>query len=205
MSALIKAISSACSFRERYWNSIGFINSLLFSDVLLNTWQYNVSLFICRCTSNSAPVAHAGTEQSGYVYDTITLDGSGSTDVDGNLLTYGWAFTTVLSGSSATLNDPEAVKPTFTIDKAGIYVASLVVNDGTLNSVADTVIINTLNSAPVADAGSSLSVVVGNAVTLDGCANAGAPDKNDWITNCASQGLVYQKVREAISAVSVLL
>ena len=42
----------------------------------------------------------------------------------------------------------------------------------------------------------------------DGCANADAlekPDKNDWIINCASQRPVYLKVRDAISAVSVLM
>ncbi len=39
----------------------------------------------------------------------------------------------------------------------------------------------------------------------DGCVNAGAPDKNDWILNGTSQGLVYPKVLDAISALSVLL
>jgi hypothetical protein len=33
----------------------------------------------------------------------------------------------------------------------------------------------------------------------DGCAAAGAPDSNDWITDCASQAQVYPLVQEAIS------
>ena len=37
-------------------------------------------------TVNSAPVANAGGDQSSYVGQTVTLDGSGSTDVDGNAL-----------------------------------------------------------------------------------------------------------------------
>ena len=119
-------------------------------------------------TSNSAPVANAGADKSAYVNDTVTLDGSGSTDVDGNLLTYHWAFTTTPTGSSAALSDATAVNPTFTVDKAGTYVVSLTVNDGTVNSAADTVTITTLNSAPVAYAGTDQSVYVGSTVTLDG-------------------------------------
>lgn len=119
-------------------------------------------------TLNSAPVADAGTDQTPYVNDTVTLNGSGSYDVDGNLLTYSWAFTTVPQGSAASLVNPASVNPTFTVDKAGTYVVSLMVNDGTVNSTADTVTISTLNSAPVANAGLDQSVYVGNTVTLDG-------------------------------------
>jgi hypothetical protein len=32
----------------------------------------------------------------------------------------------------------------------------------------------------------------------DGCANAGAPDSNDWIRDCASQGEVYPLILEVI-------
>ena len=71
-------------------------------------------------------------------------------------------------GSSAALSDTTAVKPTFTVDKAGIYVVSLVVNDGTLNSEADTVTISTSNSAPVANAGADQTPLVNGTVTLDG-------------------------------------
>ena len=39
----------------------------------------------------------------------------------------------------------------------------------------------------------------------DGYANAGAPDKNNWIVNCTSQGLVYPKILEAIPVVSLLM
>ena len=94
-----------------------------------------------------------GADQTPLVNGTVTLDGSGSTDVDGNTLIFSWAFTSRPAGSSAALSDTTAVKPTFTVDKAGIYVVSLVVNDGTLNSEADTVTISTSNSAPVANAG----------------------------------------------------
>jgi len=127
-------------------------------------------------TVNSAPVANAGADQSAYVGQTVTLDGSGSTDVDGNPLGYVWALTSRPAGSAAAVNDPTAVMPTFVLDRAGVYVAQLIVNDGTVSSVADTATVTTLNSAPVANAGADVSVVAGRSVTLDGSASSDA----DW-------------------------
>src|SRR6185436_2752278 len=119
-------------------------------------------------TVNSAPVANAGADQSGYVGQTVTLDGSGSTDVDGNALSYVWALTSRPAGSAAAVSDPTAVTPTFVLDRSGVYVAQLIVNDGTVSSPADTVTVTTLNSAPVANAGADVSVIAGRTVTLDG-------------------------------------
>jgi hypothetical protein len=100
--------------------------------------------------SNQAPVANAGSDQSVYVGSAVTLDGSGSTDVDGDPLTYHWAFTTKPAGSSVTLSNAIAVNPTFTVDKPGSYVVSLVVNDGFVDSSnTATVTISTINVAPV--------------------------------------------------------
>ncbi|MCK6469128.1 MAG: PKD domain-containing protein [Candidatus Brocadia sinica] len=95
--------------------------------------------------SNSPPIANAGANQSACVNETVTLDGSGSTDVDGDLLTYTWAFTSKPDGSTATLSDAHAVNPTFTVDEVGTYVVSLIVNDGTVDSAPDIVSISTIN------------------------------------------------------------
>src|SRR3990172_6784545 len=111
-------------------------------------YQYNSStgvydIYLAVTTrQNNPPVANAGLDQPKYVGDTVTLDGSGSYDVDGNLLTYSWAFTTKPDGSTATLSDAAAVNPTFTVDKAGTYVVSLFVYDSTVNSETDTVTID---------------------------------------------------------------
>ena len=111
-------------------------------------------------TVNSAPVANAGTDQAALVYDTVQLDGSGSSDVDGDSLTFSWSLIAKPNGSSATLSNTGAVKPTFDIDRAGTYTVRLVVNDGTVNSAADTATISTDNSKPVADAGADQTVLV---------------------------------------------
>ncbi len=91
--------------------------------------------------SNSVPVANAGPDQNITTGSLVTLDGSGSTDADGNPLTYSWSFTSMPSGSTATLSSTAVVNPTFTADKDGVYEVSLVVNDGTDNSEVDTVTI----------------------------------------------------------------
>lgn len=119
-------------------------------------------------TVNSKPVANAGADQSGTVGTTITLNGSQSSDVDGDTLTYQWAITTKPMTSTATLSDPTAVTPTFLLDKPGTYTAQLIVHDGTLHSEPDTVTISTLNVRPTANAGDDRHGVVGATVTLDG-------------------------------------
>ena len=119
-------------------------------------------------TQNSPPVANAGPDQTKKVTEMVTLDGSKSSDVDGNLLKFSWSFVSVPEGSTATLSDATKVMPTFVVDKPGTYVIQLIVNDGTVDSAPDTVIINTENSPPVAEAGPNQSVHVGDVVSLDG-------------------------------------
>src|SRR5205823_673193 len=102
---------------------------------------------------NTAPVADAGPDQTVVVGHTVTLDGSHSTDVDGDALLFTWSVTRSPSGSTATLSDPTVVNPTFVVDKPGTYVVQLIVNDGIGNSAPASVTITTINSRPVANAG----------------------------------------------------
>lgn len=92
-------------------------------------------------TTNNAPVANAGSDQSVSTGSLVSLDGSGSSDADGDTLTYSWSFTSMPDDSEATLSDSTVVNPTFTADVDGSYVISLVVNDGTVDSSPDTVTI----------------------------------------------------------------
>jgi RHS repeat-associated protein/uncharacterized repeat protein (TIGR01451 family) len=117
---------------------------------------------------NSPPVANAGPAQTVVSHTLVTLDGSHSTDVDGDSLTYTWSILSAPAGSAAVLSDVHAVKPTFTVDLLGDYVIQLIVNDGTLNSQPSTVTVTTENSPPVANAGPAQTVPLGSVVTLDG-------------------------------------
>jgi len=89
-------------------------------------------------SSNTAPVANAGTNQSVVQGEEVCFDGTGSTDADGDELTYLWTLDTWPAGSLAKLDDPSAVTPCFIADLPGTYEVSLIVNDGIEDSEPDT-------------------------------------------------------------------
>ncbi|MGE3481883.1 MAG: PKD domain-containing protein, partial [Gammaproteobacteria bacterium] len=123
---------------------------------------------------NTPPVANAGMDLTAYVSETVVLDGAGSTDLDGDALSYRWSFQSVPAGSSAVLSGSDGLRPGFTVDLPGDYVVELIVNDERADSVPDTIRISTLNSAPTAHAGPDQTVFVGDTVLLDGTASADA-------------------------------
>ena len=139
-------------------------------------------------TENRVPVADAGPDQTVSVGDTVQLDGSGSSDPDGDPLTFEWVFTSLPPGSSAVLSDPTAEMPTFVADvpadDQNPYVVQLVVNDGMADSAPDTVAITTENRVPVADAGPDQTVTTGDTVQLDGSGSSdpdGDPLTFEWV------------------------
>jgi len=125
-------------------------------------------------TENSPPVANAGPDQTAKVGDTVGLNGSGSTDIDGDQLIYDWTQFSVPDGSSASLSGASTVWPSFLVDKPGTYEATLVVNDGKVDSAPDTVVVTTVNSPPLANAGPDQKAHPGDVVVLDGSASSDA-------------------------------
>ena len=99
-------------------------------------------------TTNSRPVADAGQDQSVLLGATVTLDGSGSSDVDLDTLSYRWAITARPAGSSAVLSDPFAAQPSFAADAGGTFVVQLIVNDGVVDSDPDTATITVRIQVP---------------------------------------------------------
>jgi PKD domain len=120
--------------------------------------------------ANVAPVARVTSSQAVVTGSTVTLDATASTDANQDVLTYAWTFLSRPSGSQAVLSSDTAAKPTFTADVSGAYVLALTVYDGKAYSTpaAATVQATVANVAPVANAGTNQSVVVGTQVTLDG-------------------------------------
>ncbi len=78
---------------------------------------------------NRAPVANAGADFVVTAPGNYSLDGSGSSDPDGNTITYQW-----VAPDGIVLSDATAARPSFTITSAnqGTYSFLLIVSDGTL-------------------------------------------------------------------------
>ena len=152
-----------------------YIAQLVVNDGLVNSAPDTVVI----TTGNTPPVANAGPDQSVFIGDLVTLNGSSSTDVDGDPLTYAWTLTGKPAGSAAVLANAGTASPSFAVDKAGSYTAQLVVNDGTSNSAPDVVVVATGNTAPVANpkascaasANTDCSVPIGTLVGLDASAS----------------------------------
>jgi hypothetical protein len=130
----------------------------------------NLDVFVSTLSFNRPPIANAGPDQSVHANGLVTLDGSGSSDPDGNPITYAWSFLSRPAGSSAPFSNPTIVNPTFVADQPGDYVIQLIVTDSLgAASQPDQVTISTLNSAPSAEAGPDQAVIhIGTTVQLDG-------------------------------------
>jgi len=118
-------------------------------------------------TANTRPVANAGPNQAVLVPATVTLDGSGSSDADGNAISYLWSLSRP-AGSSASLSNATAQKPTFLADVGGPYTATLTVSDGSLVSSPVSTVLISANTRPVANAGAAQSVTTTAVVQLNG-------------------------------------
>jgi len=109
--------------------------SLVVSDQFAVSVADEVVVTVSR--PNQAPVADAGQAQTVSVGDSVLLDGAGSFDPDGDVITYLWTFFDVPVGASVALDDPTSANPSFIADVAGVYSVSLVVSDGLLDSATE--------------------------------------------------------------------
>ncbi|MCK6517862.1 PKD domain-containing protein, partial [Myxococcota bacterium] len=90
---------------------------------------------------NRAPQADASAKRSMGLSGTVKLDGSASSDPDGDSLRYRWTFTARPAGSALTdadIQDSTSALASFTGDVKGTYGVKLVVRDGML---ADSVVL----------------------------------------------------------------
>ena len=111
-----------------------------------------VDMGVDEYAENIRPIADAGQDQSmSDMPPQVTLDGSGSSDPTGDPLSYHWSQT---FGPEVEIDDANSAITAFSPAEYGGYIFELVVNDGFLDSFADSVnIVVGSGHIPVADAG----------------------------------------------------
>ena len=127
------------------------INQGLLGRVILRLTDVAGNVTVCEQGFNRPPTANAGPDQTvewttgGAV---VTLDGSGSSDPDGDTLTYTWTGPFPESGGTVS-----GVSPAVTLPSLGPFDITLVVNDGTVDGEPDTLTITVVDTtAPVVTA-----------------------------------------------------
>jgi uncharacterized repeat protein (TIGR01451 family) len=143
------------------------------------------------CT-NQPPTADANGDYTGDEGSPISLDGTGSSDPDGDPLTYSWSVNSPL----CSFDDATSATPDLTCTDNGDFVVTLEVDDGQVTG-SDTAGVTVYNVAPTVsiDSVSPTLVAVGELVTADGSFTD--PGTNDthtavwaWGDTTASAGTV---------------
>ncbi|MDV6034703.1 MAG: DUF4347 domain-containing protein, partial [Phycisphaera sp. RhM] len=136
-----------------------------------------------RQFSNTAPVADltAGAPYTISEGDALSLDGSNSSDVDGDTLSYAWDLDN--DGIFGEINEPVtatavvswATLASFGINDDGTHTIGLRVDDGQGGIATQTTTVTVQNTAPVLSATGGTSAVAGTTYTL----NLSATDPGD--------------------------
>jgi len=177
-------------------------------------------------STNTPPVANAGTTQIVTVGTQVTLNGSG-TDANGDKLNYYWNWVDAPTGTRTSLINWTSPNPYFLPDLAGTYQLGLVVDDGKASSLISLVTVNAINTTsssngcspatytpnlpPMIDSlgnqvvESSFGGGDGSAAGGDGSAGDGAPIANAPVTITDANGKTVTTTTDALGYYRVSL
>ena len=135
--------------------------------------------------TNDPPIANAGADQTVAEGASVILNGSASSDPEGEDLTYAWSQT---GGEDVSLSGDTTATPTFTapvqlLNPETLVFQLIVTEDRTGGSQSDPATVNVIvspgtNDPPIANAGADQTVAEGASVTLNGSASSDPENAN---------------------------
>ncbi|WP_170252738.1 starch-binding protein [Colwellia echini] len=131
-----------------------------------NCWQNNQWKSLTECgliADNIKPIANAGTDINIVEGQTVTFDGSGSSDPDGQISSFSWS------------NQLTGVSPSMVYNTAGSYVVTLTVTDDQGATNTDTITVNVTNA--------NAATVTATTLCYDNTANYQTPTLYLWNSN----------------------
>lgn len=178
-----------------------YVFQILVTDNDGGTGTDNMQVTVNPVPADAPPVANAGGDQTITLpLSSVTVDGSGSNDPDGSIVSYNW--TQVSGPNTATIVSPTSVSTVVSGLIAGIYVFHLGVVDNDGSPASDNVQI-TVNAAanipPVANAGTDQTVTI-SSTTLNA---SGSTDSDGSIVSYSWTRISGPNTPTIVSASSV--
>jgi len=140
--------------------------SALDADDQQVTDSTETTVSVAAAPANQAPTADAGADETVEEGESVQLDASGSTDPDGDSLSYAWTQT---GGPDVSLSDASAASPTFTapdVDGATTLTFQVAVADENGASATDTVSVTIQPSSPPPAGSATVSLSGPSEVTV---------------------------------------
>jgi hypothetical protein len=160
---------------------------------------------------NQAPTANAGQDMVLSGPQGISLDGSGSSDADGSILSYGWAQTGGPGGS--TIINSNSVSPSIIGLQAGVYTFQLTVGDNQGATATDNIQV-TVNAVvlalpPIANPGKDTTIAYpSSTATLNGSASYSPDGANivawSWKQVSGPSTAFIQQANSAVTSIARL-